>query len=491
MIGDIILKVSITLAISFFSVFFKKVKRIKKMKKSLLINQLMNSNALSNYHRLLENTLTYLTKRFGSPFSGDSNNFTTNLAVFYSFAVFFSIWAFNGSGSLSNIEILSTTIGPNLRYFLLFVSFCFVFLSYNLHNPASSSLFFKTKTRKYISTAIVYFPYLLVAIFLPLHWMSAININSTYRTILIILFSSSLGGLILNRAFLNKSGSLTFAITFLSLVYGGGMVSSILNYNDSPSRMYVMILLAVLLPLMVYFVNKKYGTNKVYFVNLLMVSLSIYIIRFYPRILNMDVISVILLYFFVLLPSLNGLMDWLSLSISRILAKGILSADEVFRIIFIVLLDLFIAFILLCLLVTVLVLGTKLFNYLIVPDPALRIPINELLIKTKESPFSSNGLWLIIMLTSTLVPTTFHLFFAINSLTNKYLKEVRFFFIRRLESRGINDITYYLLSVYLILQPFAGFVFTLAISLGLILLVLPYFNSLLGLLTTLSTNFIN
>lgn len=486
--GDIIVKISIAIAAGLFTLQRSKKKSIKYTKKSSLINKLESSNVLTNYHKLLENTLNFLTTRFGASFSADSNNFTTNLAVFYSFAVFFTIWVFNGSGSLGNIEILNPKIEPNIRLALLFVSFCFIYLSYNIFEINNDFYFTRTPTRKKITTVVVYLPYFLVAIFVPLHWTSAIEINSTLRTILIILFSSSLGGFILNRAFFNKSGSLTFAVTYLTLVFGGGMISSILHYSEMPVRMIIMIGLAIIMPLLVYFVNKIFGTNKVYYVNLLMILLSVIIFKFFPKILNMDIISIVLLYFFVLLPSLNGLMDWVSLSVSRIFAKGILKEDEIVKIIFYVLLDLFIAFILLGLLVIIFVLGTKFFNYILVSDQNLQIPIDELIIKTKESPFSSNGLWFIIMLTSTLVPTTFHLFFAINSLTSRYFISARKFFIKRLQEKRTNSATYELLSWYMILQPFAGFMITLTVSVTLIVLVLPFFNNLLGLIAILSTN---
>lgn len=489
--GDIIINISIAVFVGLLGMHRAKIKTIKCTKKSSLINKLESSNILSNYHQLLEDTLDFLTTRFGPSFSANSNNFTTNLAVFYSFAVFFVIWVFNGSGSLGNIEILDINITSKIRLVLLFVSFCFIYLSYNLFEIDKNFYFTKTPTRKKITTVVVYLPYFLVALFLPLHWTSTIYINAALRTILIILFSSSLGGLILNRAFSNKSGSLTFAITFLVLVYGGGMISSILHYGEMPVRMIIMIGLAILLPLLVYFVNKKFGTSKVYFVNLLMVSLSIFIIKLFPKILNMDIISIVLLYFFVLLPSLNGLMDWVSLSVSRIFAKGILKVDEMVKIIFYVLLDLFIAFILLGLLVIIFVVGTKLFNYILVTDHNLQIPIDALILQTKESPFSSNGLWFIIMLTSTIVPTTFHLFFAINSLTSRYFKIIREFFIKHLKEKRTNATIYQLLSWYMILQPFAGFIITLAVSMALIVFVLPFFNSLLSLVAVFSTNIIN
>lgn len=467
----------------------KIIADIKKHKnKDDYIKKLETYKFLPYYNFFLKKGLDYLTKNFGSPFSNASNNFTTNLAVFYSFAVFFIIWVFTGSGKMGNVDILETTIDPHLRFFYLIPSLIFIYLSYILIDDSYNGAFKRTKRSTFLLGCLVFIPYALVAISIPCQWVFHINIPDYLKSLMIILFASSLGGLILNRTFTQNSGSVIFAITFIFLVFGGSIFSTLFQFHSDPVKFFIMLGVTCILGYSVYFIKKKKGAGYVYILNILMVISYVLIIRFYPKILGKDILSTILIYFFVLMPSVNGVMDWVSLSISRILAKIILKSNNINTLILFAFLDLFIALILLCSLIFVFIVGTEFFNFLVVNNDIDKIPIVDLIEKTRIAPFSGSGLWVTIMLGSTLIPTCCLFLIASIAFSNYCMKPIRDYLVTKLNMKRVAPLTYNYLALYFVSVPIIGFIVTILITMILIYFILPFFAILLNYVSMLSLN---
>jgi hypothetical protein len=451
----------------------------KNGKKDEYLRKLETPKFLIYYNQYLGRVLKFLSDNFGPPFSNSSNNFTTNLAVFYSFAAFFGIWVFSGVGKMGNVTILDENINPRLRFLYFIISIIFIIISYLLLDDKYKGPLKRDKRIVYFLYVLVFIPYFAVAILLPSNWIYHTDLNGAIKSLLIILFASSLGGFILNRAFTNKSGSVIFAITFIILVFGSSVASTLIQFTQDPIKFLIMLGTTLFLSYSVYFIQKKYDAQYVYFVNLIMVSSYVIIIRYFPSILGVDIISAILLYFFVLMPSLNGVMDWISLSIGRILAKIIIRNNDLTTLIILVFVDLIVALILLCSLVIVFITGTKVFNYLLVHNEGFKIPIDKLIESTKHSPFTGSGLWVSIMLFSTLIPTVFHFFIANNALTKYGFKGLRNYLAKKIKLRRVSSWTYNLFAWYLITVPSVGLLITIAIAGGLVYLVVPYFSQLI------------
>lgn len=462
----------------------------EKGRKNEYLKKLSNPKFLKYYNDYLTELLAILQKHLGLPFSNRANNFTTNLAVFYSFAVFLIIWIFSGSGKLANIIILDESIIAPFRISLMVLSLLFIYLSFIYLNKNRYPIFRK----RHYSIALrvfVFLPYFCVAVVLPTEWVLGVIYPSWIKTTIIILFSSSLGGFILNRAFLQKSGATIFAITFIILVFGSAVFSTFFQINNNLLQFAVMLAIFICLSLAVYFVNYKIGAEKVYFINILMIGLYLFISKYYPAVLGMDVVSAILLYFFVLLPSLNGLMDWISLAISRLLAKQIIAQNNVKILLGAILLDILAAVGLMAALIFIFISGTKLFNILVVSGRPYEIPIKELIEAARLHPFSREGLWVVVMLFSTLIPTFVHFFIAVTAVCFKFpfqntkknlLHEIK---QKNYSSACIDKLAWYLASINIV-----SILATVTFTCFIIYLIHPYFLDLIYSLALFSYNII-
>lgn len=116
--------------------------------------------------------------------------------------------------------------------------------------------------------------------------------------------------------------------------------------------------------------------------------------------------------FLIILPLINGFIDYSSVKISKYMSTQILKNDSILTILFHILIDLVIAVILLLILVFLLYFSTEILNQFI--DKS--IPIKKILLATWNNPFSLENGWITFMLLSTILPTMIHFVLALGAL---------------------------------------------------------------------------
>lgn len=113
--------------------------------------------------------------------------------------------------------------------------------------------------------------------------------------------------------------------------------------------------------------------------------------------------------FWIVLPLVNGFWDWLSWGISRALGTWVLRRMRWRTLARHALLDLGAAVLLLAGLVVTLVAVIEVHNILAVqPDGRVPLELKNFLIDARADPWGAGGIWVTLMLLSTLVPTALH-----------------------------------------------------------------------------------
>jgi len=388
------------------SLVSRTIKYLKTEKRKKIINKLKKSGFLENYIQILKFILKFLNKKFDLAFHNKSLNLTTNFAVLYSFAIFLFIYLYSGNGKLTSITILNDfDFGYRILYFLIGLVVCYYTFKY-FNNYKSKN----TLRKHFIFYGIAYIPVILV---LTIEWHLKWHIPDWLRTLIIILFASSLSGGILNVIYKRKSGALLFAVIFILLVYGSAFISTLYQINGFSWLPLGFLFTFLFLIYLIYQIHKNLGNGYIYWANLVMVFLYMYMVHVFPDVLGKDKISSVLIFFFVLLPSINGLYDWLSLSLSRIFAQKIVKDPSNFNLIKYIFIGFIVAIGLLVLLLFTFIAGINFFNILMYGDQSGEtISMIDLIKSLTNNPFSPNGLWFLIMLLSTLIPTFIHLFIA-------------------------------------------------------------------------------
>lgn len=134
-----------------------------------------------------------------------------------------------------------------------------------------------------------------------------------------------------------------------------------------------------------------------------------------------SIVSILL--FLIFLPLINGLVDWGSLSVSRLLGKKLNSrlmdsnpmlTARIGTILIFVIVDIGIAILLLCIMTVGLTGIIQIYNrsalevLLVAP-----LGLEQLISDVKNAPLGSNGIWVTSMLFSTLIPTFAHFIFVL------------------------------------------------------------------------------
>ncbi len=127
------------------------------------------------------------------------------------------------------------------------------------------------------------------------------------------------------------------------------------------------------------------------------------------------------LFFIIILPFINGFVDFVSFGISRLLGQKILK-DRTFKaFLWHFVIDFVAAVILLVILVFGICFSVELFNNLVVKKPDLMINLPQLIDGARKAPLGPEGLWVTFMLFSTLVPTFAHFVIAFLGVYTIYL----------------------------------------------------------------------
>jgi len=130
--------------------------------------------------------------------------------------------------------------------------------------------------------------------------------------------------------------------------------------------------------------------------------------------------TILYLLFFLILPFINSIFDYLSMYFSRFFAYKILDTHKKWKVFLDVILDTLIAIALLIALATTLFYVLEYTNGFI-DDEKLKIPIEFYKTELLTNPFSKDVLWITLMFASTLIPTLAHLLMGLYSLIALYV----------------------------------------------------------------------
>ena len=131
-------------------------------------------------------------------------------------------------------------------------------------------------------------------------------------------------------------------------------------------------------------------------------------------------VNIIFLLFFLILPVINAIFDYLSMYASRYFAKRILK-DSKGLIVFDILADLVIAAFLLYCLAQTLYFVLDMTNIYFIKNEALFIPISEYKALLLSNPWNAEVLWITLMFVSTLIPTLLHIILALASFVADFI----------------------------------------------------------------------
>jgi len=121
-----------------------------------------------------------------------------------------------------------------------------------------------------------------------------------------------------------------------------------------------------------------------------------------------------MLLFFVILPPINAFWDWLAWEVSRLLARKLLVRVNPFKILKQTIIAAFVGLMLLIGLICSMTYAITWFNnWMLAHANTQPLPLNGLIAAMAQNPVSPEGIWITIMLLSTLLPTFFHLLFLL------------------------------------------------------------------------------
>ncbi|RUM67984.1 MAG: hypothetical protein DSZ06_00005, partial [Sulfurospirillum sp.] len=123
--------------------------------------------------------------------------------------------------------------------------------------------------------------------------------------------------------------------------------------------------------------------------------------------------TILVFLFFILLPFINAIFDYISMYFSRLYAENILKTTSKFKIFWELILDAIIAVVLLFSLAYTLYHGLDFVNNNVIKDKELFIPIEYYKKQILHNPLHKDVLWITMMFFSTIIPTLLHMFLAI------------------------------------------------------------------------------
>jgi len=199
--------------------------------------------------------------------------------------------------------------------------------------------------------------------------------------------------------------------------------------------------------------------------------------------------TILYLLFFLILPFINSIFDYISMYYSRLFAQKILKTDSKLKVFFDIIIDSIIAIVLLFGLAFTLFYTLEYANSLIT-DEKLLIPIEAYKMQLLNNPFDKEVLWITLMFFSTLIPTLAHLVLGLYSLIalrviKPHLEKV----VNELNSLKDNDPNSF--KKYLIAKELAVYELSRMLNIYMIIglgIIIGFSGSLLALLIKMGFN---
>lgn len=443
-----------------------------------IITVLRRNYFYKKYRFFLKKGLDFLQYVYGDIGSEKAFGTSIVIAMLYSTMAFLIFWLFGGSGEVASIILLPDmqNITEKIFYtFSIMLGFIVIFISTAIF--IDGDLLFKIKLHRYgvdkklktnylndksfkekldKNTALKVGAYiynnitsifsifiLLISLLSPFVLFSIPN-TSIYTVIVIILAistassiaSSRTGGLIATLPYIGFIvGSLcSLFVSELSWLQGGligagAAFTSFFTTGTSSKPKDVSHVPIILFIIFIYYLvflfllsDYKVMSTEINFIKHLFHK---YIDLITDYKLSIEKATPII-FFIVIIPLANGLWDWISLDISRLLAKKALNEVDLnknylkrtYKLIIIIVMDIIAAtfmFALLVLNITILISSvnavTANLNY------GEIISFSKLANTLEESPFSSNSIWITFLIITTLIPTFLHIIIAFLSLS--------------------------------------------------------------------------
>ena len=370
----------------FYAWFYATLKEPET--KQEYIAKLKKFHFLPFYRYWLKNILNkidiYLGKpKFSKYFILNNIFFHYSFAILYLFIVFLIIWLLGGSNTIGVLEILPKKDTLLDKFFFIFLFFLILILillnnNYKKLNINILSTLIPQKYIKFFGGHKIYYSII-----------ASIFVYILYKNILISIITL-IFSLVLNLTTLSILVlSLFFSFGAIGLMCFGISIAISVGKFRLPSVGIIVLNSSVALT----------------------IGIGIYLILSEGYFFNEYNSS--LLVFLLIIPFLNAILDFISLTVSRYFSQKIADGESIFLIIFHLLLDLILAVILFVGLAYILYYGIELFNALV--DKNLQIPIKEMLTDTIKEPFALKNAWITFMLLSTLIPTLLHILLAIST----------------------------------------------------------------------------
>ena len=381
--------------------------------------KLSDSPGSERYYIMIEEGLEVLDKIYGvKPFGWQAMVMCWFIALLYPLILFTVTWAVGGPSTLGNIELLPDDWDSAARWISI-LGYCvyIYFLITVVTNRKNIAIWLNRLILKWSD-------------FFPKRGPTVIR-----RTILLLLFFGfSIGPLFLISDDVNITVGTSVIIAFVGAFIIAGTVTRVFTVASAIAAIFsfagalagavafnivgaVGITLsgayalpgAFALAVAIGFTFRTAGTFS------LLIALSVAVTGniMIPMILDgwvgffqAEYISVII--FFLLLPFLNGLLDFASYGISRLLGHRLLLNRDSYHAIILAIIDLVCAVVLLAGLVFVLALTIEGLNLLAINKVGSEVfSLTEQIQSMRQDPFGS-GLWITVMLFSTLIPTFTH-----------------------------------------------------------------------------------
>ncbi len=391
----------------------------------------------NTYRNLLRAGLDFLGNIFGKPWGGQALSVSIALSFCYTLGVFFLVWLAGGQGKLGPSVILPEDWPLLARGILCLTFILFILLIFYHENINKKFVAFHIE-RFEVSAKLINRIYIGIGtiIFLIILFLLRSNIEVGRFTFLIIflpviIFSLSivleivgigigigigigvivggglggLGGLVIGAGFVIGGTLILAATAGIGIREGGALIVSVIGIGIGVIGFGLWSEIFELITL-------NNGNVAIRFSNDSLADL------FGVLILNYAIVSFLL--FLLILPMMNGMLDYISWAISRFLGEQILRHQSFSRIVMHVLLDMVVAILLLLVLTFLLTFGLEVINRFVLEPLQIPIDISGMMEQTMQSPLGQDGLWISFMLFSTLIPTMLHFGVALSSLSTLY-----------------------------------------------------------------------
>ncbi len=377
------------------------------------------------YQTYLQKGLDKLYDWFGAPFSAKALTLNTFFAICYAFSFFAVSWILGQSGKIG----ISYIMPPFSTIRRILNGILFILLIYIIRKCRKIDSRIENLLSKRIPSKVVPLIYRLSASVLVI----ILSLIYKHYILLLLLFFTpympALGVAFAVAGALIEAGTIVFIVAIaISFVFTDAtkaaavVTVAVAIAVGSTGPLALIVALGFTFGALCLAIKKMWLAS--YLFNVYLICLSMIGLSLEWKFVKIETQTIFYFFFLIILPFINGFMDFVSLGISRILGKKIY--DDITRktlktVLFHFSLDLAAAVLLLVFLIFAICFGMQLFNIFVAKKTELVIDLPNLIESAKQAPFGPDGLWITLMLLSTLVPTFAHFVIAFTGIFTIYI----------------------------------------------------------------------